>query len=702
MKNKISLLILALVLCLSMVFMVSCQVEVSADDLLDNVDVLLEDEVFVESIKGENGETPVVGDNGNWFVGGKDTGIKAVGEDGVTPTINENGNWFIGDVDTGVKAVGEDGVVPTINENGYWVIGDVDTGIKAEGVDGKGIKSFIIDEEGNLVITYTDGEVANLGCVEAPACEHSYSKRKTVIAATCTSIGYDTRTCSECYHVETYFTEALGHTFGEPITVKQGKNAILIYSCAVCGGAKVEATQLFSEGLEYGLIDDEAHYQVEGIGTCTDVDIIIPEEYNGKPVTEIAREAFFGSENIVSISVPDTIVKIGDKAFSKCENLSNVTMPDFVEIGLDVFRGSINVEINVKHTLDYVEAKAPTCDEAGNIAYYYCETCDEFYADADGEERIYEVVVAPSHEFVEGVCNNCYRFQEDVTICYVDPIAPLGKFALGTLENAIGLPEQVRVITLDDTTHVLSIVWDMSTYVKNAVGEYTITGYIQLEGFYMEEGLTNKVETTVEIVDYMEGTADIVFILDISGSMGSYINNVKNNIIAFAQAIEDIGVSARWSAITYSDFTCSSAANEQTQVVMNGVSEWFTQADGYKTAISNIVLAGGGDAPETAVDGLLMANYELSARKDSRVFYILLTDDSYKNVNNYGVDGMSETIEILNNNSVNVSVITTSSYSSYYYDLYTTTGGSFFNINGNFSNDLLETLVPIIYEEVVD
>ena len=35
----------------------------------------------------------------------------ADGDDGVTPHIGENGNWYVGDTDTGVKAQGEDGVV---------------------------------------------------------------------------------------------------------------------------------------------------------------------------------------------------------------------------------------------------------------------------------------------------------------------------------------------------------------------------------------------------------------------------------------------------------------------------------------------------------------------------------------------------------------------------------------------------------------
>ena len=44
--------------------------------------------------------------------------------------------------------------------------------------------------------------------------------------------------------------------------------------------------------LEYTLSKDETYYIVPGIGTCTGGDIIIPEMYNGKPVTSIGLFAF--------------------------------------------------------------------------------------------------------------------------------------------------------------------------------------------------------------------------------------------------------------------------------------------------------------------------------------------------------------------------------------------------------------------------
>lgn len=58
---------------------------------------------------GENGVTPHIGENGNWYIGNTDTGKPSRGENGITPHIGENGNWYLGDTDTGKPSRGEKG-----------------------------------------------------------------------------------------------------------------------------------------------------------------------------------------------------------------------------------------------------------------------------------------------------------------------------------------------------------------------------------------------------------------------------------------------------------------------------------------------------------------------------------------------------------------------------------------------------------------
>ena len=78
------------------------------------------------------------------------------GDDGITPHIGSNNNWFIGDTDTGILAKGtngKDGQNGTDGANGE------------NGADGVGISQATITENGELVIDYTNDTSSNLGIV---------------------------------------------------------------------------------------------------------------------------------------------------------------------------------------------------------------------------------------------------------------------------------------------------------------------------------------------------------------------------------------------------------------------------------------------------------------------------------------------------------------------------------------------------------
>lgn len=135
---------------------------------------------------GKAGETPRIGENGNWWIGNQDMGVKAEGEDGgqgQTPYIGSNDNWWIGTKDTGVKAKGEDGkdgVTPVIgikldNDGIYywtqqtgtsgaytWIVDDEGNKIKAKGEDG--IAPQLRIEDDNWMLSVDNGQTwQNLG-----------------------------------------------------------------------------------------------------------------------------------------------------------------------------------------------------------------------------------------------------------------------------------------------------------------------------------------------------------------------------------------------------------------------------------------------------------------------------------------------------------------------------------------------------------
>ena len=102
----------------------------------------------------------------------------------------------------------------------------------------------------------------------------------------------------------------------------------------------------YSVGLEYTLNEDGQSYSVTGIGTCTDTDIVIPNEYEGLPVTIIGSGTFSFYSHITSVTIGDSVTTIGDAAFSHCQNLASVIIPNSVtSIGIAALDACVNLNV---------------------------------------------------------------------------------------------------------------------------------------------------------------------------------------------------------------------------------------------------------------------------------------------------------------------------------------------------------------------
>ncbi len=137
--------------------------------------------------KGDQGEQGIQGDKG-------DKGDKGdQGEKGDKGDQGEKG-------ETG--AAGADGLTPTIGDNGNWFIGDTDTGVKAEGQDGEDAYVCTNHNFKEIVVEATNGaHYALRACLDCGwaeiACGHK-SVTPNVNAPTCTTIGFTEDICDEC------------------------------------------------------------------------------------------------------------------------------------------------------------------------------------------------------------------------------------------------------------------------------------------------------------------------------------------------------------------------------------------------------------------------------------------------------------------------------------------------------------------------
>jgi len=90
---------------------------------------------------------------------------------------------------------------------------------------------------------------------------------------------------------------------------------------------------------DFEICEFEGHIEISAYLSPEIVQVDIPANYHGKPVTSIGNSCFFGKSELKSVNIPDTITSIGAQAFALCKGLTEVTLPDSItEIGHHAFR----------------------------------------------------------------------------------------------------------------------------------------------------------------------------------------------------------------------------------------------------------------------------------------------------------------------------------------------------------------------------
>ena len=114
----------------------------------------------------------------------------------------------------------------------------------------------------------------------------------------------------------------------------------------------------YSEGLVYK-INELNTYSVTGIGTCTDVDIVIPRIHNGIKVEAIETGSFSNSE-IESITMHNGITYMGHSVFKNCKKLKKVNFSDKLKnINAFGFSGCTSLEsIEIPKSVEIISYSA--------------------------------------------------------------------------------------------------------------------------------------------------------------------------------------------------------------------------------------------------------------------------------------------------------------------------------------------------------
>lgn len=212
--------------------------------------------------------------------------IKGADGLGITKSeINASGELVLtysnGDVKNLGKVIGENGA------NG------------ANGADGRGIKSLTLSPDGELVVVMSDNSISNLGNIKGEKGDKGDTGEN----------GKDGRGIAKTELVNgelvITYTDGTMQNIGLIESSSSNKFYYKFYDSCVY----LEFTELSDGNLSVKRAENVQPYQMPE-------QLIIPDTYKGKRVTQIANEAFKYCGNILSVYIPDTVTVIGENAFS--------------------------------------------------------------------------------------------------------------------------------------------------------------------------------------------------------------------------------------------------------------------------------------------------------------------------------------------------------------------------------------------------
>lgn len=338
--------------------------------------------------KGDDGLTPYIGDNGNWWIGDKDTEIKAEAQDGNSPTIeiSEAGYWIINGEETEYKAIGIDGSkgngIKSINidqdnsnktKTVYIITFDDNTTYSFEvlnGTDGNDGETPYIGKNGNWWIGQTDTHVIaqvkvnfdynnpafleNLGINVYEFANEKKTQQKITLSAWLDSLMPNFNNTEFEEYFQGWFIEGTNKEItrydliGGNITLKAKWNETNIEKYYNKGAT---FTYKNSSYTAYLLSDQDR--------------IVIPQYYNDNingehPVKIVNKSdiANYSQSTLTYLSLSNSIERIGEKAFYNCEKLQSIKIPNSItQIGKDAFYmnnirniyvDNLNVWINIE------------------------------------------------------------------------------------------------------------------------------------------------------------------------------------------------------------------------------------------------------------------------------------------------------------------------------------------------------------------
>ncbi len=229
--------------------------------------------------------------------------------------------------------------------------------------------------------------------------------------------------------------------------------------------------------------------------TGEDSELVIPDTLGGLSVTEIGYAAFAGNKNIVSATIPETVLRINHDAFNGCIALESVILPDSITSIQDgAFSGCIKLKsIQIPDSISRIEDNTfmgcegltdislnSTIDYIGKNAFAKCISLTDF--------NIPESVTAIGNMAFVGSGLTSIEIPETVT--------SLGYSIFADCQSLkdVKFPESITILKSSSDKGMFSNCSMLENVVLSEtlteIGDYTFSGCTSLTNIKLPETVT--------------------------------------------------------------------------------------------------------------------------------------------------------------------------------------------------------------------
>ena len=235
--------------------------------------------------------------------------------------------------------------------------------------------------------------------------------------------------------------------------------------CSVCGYHEP------TEGLQYELF--YGSWVLSGIGTATDTDIYIADEYEGNSILSINNGAFKNCVDITSVTIPEGLLSVGTGAFYGCSSLKSVKIPSSIIylMGYELFYGceSLTSLTVAEGNANYYSVNNCIINKTSNSLAIGCQSSvipDDGSVKSIGSYAFYGCSKLKSLTIPNGItsiglqafyaCSELSELKIPDSVTHIDRLVFAGCNNLIEVENGVGYVDK-WAISADNTKQEITI-----------------------------------------------------------------------------------------------------------------------------------------------------------------------------------------------------------------------------------------------------